>query len=229
MQVVHIKQKGRKTYSLQFDYTGTLIVKTGTNFFGTQVRQILRRHKKWIAEQYEVFMKVFRQIKHVSIENNSTIPIYGQNIRIYISNQDTDEVRMEFTGEAIKISKPHDYSMGMLRLDFLDFVKEISRKYIVSRVDYYSKKLGFSYNKVFIRSQKTKWGSCSTLHNLGFNYQLIFAPKKVIDYVVIHELCHLRQMNHSKSFWNEVKKCMPKYEEYKDWLHQNEYKVRVVI
>jgi predicted metal-dependent hydrolase len=229
MQVVHIKQKGRKTYSLQFDYTGTLIVKTGMNLFGSHVKQILKKHKNWISEQYETLMKVFRKIKHVSIENNSTIPIFATNTRIYISNLDTDEVKMEYNGVSIKITKPHNYSAGQLRIDFLDFLKEIARTYITKRVQFFANKNSFTFNKIFIRSQKTKWGSCSSLSNLSFNYQLIFAPKKVIDYVIVHELCHLRQMNHSKKFWDEVKKALPNYTEYKDWLHQNEYKVRVVL
>ena len=76
-------------------------------------------------------------------------------------------------------------------------------------------------NGFTIRDMKTRWGSCSSEKNLNFNWKLILAPPEVLDYVVVHELCHLKEMNHSKAFWDEVGKVMPEYETYKLWLKEN--------
>ena len=81
-----------------------------------------------------------------------------------------------------------------------------------------AKKVQVSYGRVTIRMQKTRWGSCSYEGNLNFNCLLMLAPEEVQDYVVFHELCHRKQMNHSKEFWSEVEKVCPDYKKQKKWL-----------
>lgn len=78
--------------------------------------------------------------------------------------------------------------------------------------------IGVSYGRITIRSQHTRWGSCSSRGNLNFNCLLMCAPPEVRDYVVVHELCHRKQMNHSPAFWAEVRQVLPDYEEQKNWL-----------
>jgi predicted metal-dependent hydrolase len=101
--------------------------------------------------------------------------------------------------------------------------KKNAKNYIVPRVNELAEKFGFDYNKIRITSASTRWGSCSSMRNLNFSYRLILIPKEVIDYVIIHELCHLRHMNHSKKFWTEVEKYMPTYKEKEKWLKKNAY------
>lgn len=89
------------------------------------------------------------------------------------------------------------------------------------RVAYYHQFTGGEYHTITIRDQKSRWGSCSSRGTLSFNYRLIFAPPKVLDYVVVHELCHLTHMDHSKNFWNMVEQIMPEYKTYKTWLKEH--------
>lgn len=89
---------------------------------------------------------------------------------------------------------------------------------IPERVAFFAEKLGVSYGRITIRNQKTRWGSCSSKGNLNFNCMLMLAPPKVLDYVVVHELCHRKEMNHSKAFWAEVEKVLPDYRIYVQWL-----------
>ena len=96
---------------------------------------------------------------------------------------------------------------------------------IPRRVAYYAEKLGVSYGKITLRQQKTRWGSCAANGNLNFNWLLILAPPEVLDYVVVHELCHRREMNHSQAFWNEVSAVLPGYKEQKKWLKDNGWKL----
>lgn len=102
--------------------------------------------------------------------------------------------------------------------------QEVCRK-IPERTAYFAEKIGVSYGRITLRQQKTRWGSCSANGNLNFNWLLILAPPEVLDYVVVHELCHRRQMNHSQAFWNEVSAVLPGYKEQKKWLKDNGWKL----
>lgn len=97
---------------------------------------------------------------------------------------------------------------------------EEALKVIPERVEYFAKVIGVTYGKITIRNQKTRWGSCSSKGNLNFNCLLMLAPPEVLDYVVVHELCHRKQMNHSKAFWSEVEKVLPDYKEVRKWLKE---------
>lgn len=97
---------------------------------------------------------------------------------------------------------------------------EEALKVIPARVEYFARVIGVTYGKITIRNQKTRWGSCSSKGNLNFNCLLMLAPPEVLDYVVVHELCHRKQMNHSKAFWLEVEKVLPNYKEVRKWLKE---------
>lgn len=94
--------------------------------------------------------------------------------------------------------------------------KEIARKIIMQRLVELNQGYGFLYKKVAIRNQKTRWGSCSKSGNLNFNYKIAFLGSEVLDYVIVHELCHLKEFNHSQNFWDLVAVEIPDYQEIQD-------------
>lgn len=98
---------------------------------------------------------------------------------------------------------------------------EKTRKIIAERVSYYAPKIGVTYNKITIRCQRTRWGSCSSSGNLNFNCLLSLFPRDIIDSVVVHELCHRRYMNHSPHFYAEIEKVFPDYHRCHSWLNKN--------
>lgn len=101
--------------------------------------------------------------------------------------------------------------------------KQQARKIILERVYLYSTRFGLRFNSVTVGkvAATTRWGSCSSDKNLNFNWKLIMAPLSVIDFVVVHELAHLSELNHSRSFWENVRKMLPLYREYRTWLKRN--------
>ncbi len=96
--------------------------------------------------------------------------------------------------------------------------RELARLIITERVAALSERYQFSYNRIFIKNQKRCWGSCSAQGNLNFNYRLIFLPEALMEYVIAHELCHLKELNHSKEFWVEVARIVPEYRALKQQL-----------
>ena len=98
---------------------------------------------------------------------------------------------------------------------------ERARRYIPERVRYYAPKVGVDYGYITIRCQKSRWGSCSSKGNLSFNCLLMLAPPEVIDSVVVHELCHRKEMNHSPAFYAQVLRVFPEYRTWRRWLKDN--------
>lgn len=113
-----------------------------------------------------------------------------------------DELKV-FKSEPLTVASKKDYRKE----------KERARKIITQRVQYFGKLYGFKFERIAIRAQRTRWGSCARNGNLNFNYKLIHLPEEIMDYIIVHELCHLDQMNHSKKFWFLVSEIIPNYRE----------------
>ena len=103
----------------------------------------------------------------------------------------------------------------------IEQLREQARKLVTERVRYYAPIIGVTYGKIAVRTQHTRWGSCSSKGNLNFNCLLALVPSEVLDYVIVHELCHRKELNHSERFWKEVERTLPDYKARKKWLKDN--------
>ncbi|MCR5459205.1 MAG: M48 family metallopeptidase [Acetatifactor sp.] len=120
-------------------------------------------------------------------------------------------VEKEMAAEAASPVQP-------LSMDEIRSLADEALRVIPERTAHFAPLVGVQYGRITIRNQKTRWGSCSSKGNLNFNCLLMLAPPKVLDYVIVHELCHRKEMNHSPRFWAEVAKIIPDYKIYEKWL-----------
>ncbi|HHW31261.1 MAG TPA: M48 family metallopeptidase [Clostridiaceae bacterium] len=181
-----------------------------------KVSEVRERSSNSVCRQFingEKLLYLGREYILEIVERNCGKPevfIKKNTMEVYISQGLSAETRKQVIKEAL---------IKWYRQRFAEIVKE--------RFDKYSLQVKAAPGKVVIKDQKTRWGSCSRKGNINLNWRLIMAPVDIIDYVVVHELCHLKIMNHSKDFWNLVMSILPNYHESRKWLKTNENRLRI--
>lgn len=126
----------------------------------------------------------------------------------------------QFEAVVPKLLSPSKQKL-LLKLAMLDWYLVNGKRIITDKVNYFTEKLGVPYNRITLKKVSSIWGSCSRRGNLNFNRKLIMAPHKIVDYVVIHEVCHLKEHNHSSAFWKLVASFDPDFKAHRKWLHDN--------
>ncbi len=152
--------------------------------------------------------------------------LFGQNYQLDIELVETPVrtvVSKDNTRLNVKIYKHFDETKKTQEIKdaLLRFYLEVGIGYITDKVNYYTKELGVEYSKIDIKKVSSIWGSCSGKNVLSFNRKLVMAPNEITDYVIIHEVCHLRERNHSSRFWGLVFKYDRYYKEHRRWLFKN--------
>jgi predicted metal-dependent hydrolase len=195
-----------------------LIVTVPRGYNINNVDSYLYTKSRWILRALDKI----NSIKHDQENNPSpnTIMYLGNSLnisKIHVENQSTELIR-DKNCLIVNIDSNNLNSQAN-QIEF--WLKNQAIIYLNQRTRYFAEKMNLSYNKLSIRNQKSRWGSCSRNKNLSFNWKLIMTPEYILDYVVIHELCHLREMNHSRNFWNLVSQYCPDWKEYRKWLNKN--------
>jgi predicted metal-dependent hydrolase len=132
----------------------------------------------------------------------------------FVSADDFIRKNAEWVLEKMKAMKKIGRNSLFARHDKVEYLKlkEHAREMVTRRLEKYAEFYGFEYKGVAIRNQKTRWGSCSSKGNLNFNYKILLLPQRHADYIIVHELCHLKEFNHGKRFWALVAQTFPDYE-----------------
>lgn len=158
------------------------------------------------------------QLKHGEIIARAPLRMNDKEIYSFIESKkswiEKNLAKMEEREKAISDVQPFTQ-------EEINALAEKAKVIIPERVKYYAYKIGVTYNRITIRCQRTRWGSCSSKGNLNFNCLLALFPLEVIDSVVVHELCHRKHMNHSPQFYAEIDKVFPEYKKWHKWLSDN--------
>jgi predicted metal-dependent hydrolase len=202
------KRRNSKNISIRVNKSG--IVKVTLPYYIPYIaaKNFINKNIDWIEKKLTLF----------NLQKN-TYYYLGENIRLIKKNQ-TDIKGFNYNfydNNLIVETDNHYYSEEDL---FFEWLKARANAYIPNKVDEFSRKYGFNYNKVTIKNLTSRWGSCSNKKNLSFNLKLMYFKHEVIDYVVVHELCHLKEMNHSKKFWELVEEIIPNHKEYRKTLNK---------
>ena len=206
----------RNTLSLEIDKLGKLIVRAPKKLPLDEIHNFISKKEKWIKEKQEkvkVHVETKQQIKY---EDGAEFFLTGKTYPLYfIANY---KYAMNFEDEQFKIDLAYKKYAKSL---FEQFYKIKAKNFIIPRVVKLSKDTGLKINDIKISSAIRRWGSCNSKKILNFSWRLVLAPEFAIDYVIIHELAHTKELNHSDRFWQIVEKLCPDYKLAEKWLKDN--------
>ena len=215
--LVKIVKGKRKTVTLKIISGAELLVKAPSAFSNTRLKELLEKKKKWILEHASVFTEEKNPFLSIRYIDGSKVYYMGKAYEFHVKYQEPDgegktEADIRKTNERISV-ETIDTSEEYVKKQMQTWYKNQARNEIIKMIQKYRPYIGEKIGTIRIKSQKSRWGSCSELGNLNFNWHLILLPESLMEYVVVHELCHLRYLNHSEDFWNCVKQILPDYKE----------------
>lgn len=221
-----VKHKRSKYMRLRVSSAGEIKLTVPTFTPSYQIANFLDSHKPWLEE---VLSHVKPAIKP-SLVSGSIIHIIDKEFTIKTYNkQDKPKAYIDDEAAIIHIftndeADKREIVAGLIR----DSLIEYGRKIIKHKSSHYARLLNTSFQRISIREQKTRWGSCSSSGNLNFNWKILLAPQSVFNYVVAHEIAHLREHNHSSRFWKLVADVCPDYQQSKRWLKNNAHSLEIL-
>ena len=219
MKIDHIIRTKRKSIALIIEQDGRLVVRAPMRVSDADIKRLVKQKERWIREKQ-------KQVKDKSTQSKPKVYMDGEEF-LYQGKSYKLKIVADLD-PALVLSRKFYLSLCSLpkaESVFIEWYREQARAVITERVKLYAARHGFKYRKFRITSAMTRWGSCSSMGNLNFTWRLVMAPLEVIDYVVVHELAHLRVNNHSKEFWNQVEHIMPDYKQRLRWLKENGQKL----
>ena len=211
----HITHPRSRTIKIKVEHPGKVVVVTPPKFPTSKVEEFIRRSEPWIKRQLEKL----KQARPFG-ETATTAMIFGKEYQKKPILQNNQKIGVAISGKELIIN-PVQLTEVSVSNELKRFLRSTAEKYIVPRTKQLATKMGVTFGTITLRQQKTRWGSCSSRGNLNFNWKLVHCPPEVIDYVIIHELAHRTQMNHSQKFWRLVEQYDPEYRIHTGWLKRH--------
>lgn len=206
----------RKTLQLAISPEGKLIVRAPLRLSMKQILQFAEEHRDWIEKNRSRVLEQRKNALATEFREGGRAYYLGQACRL----KSWDGKDFYLQGDKMLFPK----ALMDKPIDPLErWYRQRAREYINERLKYYSARTGIDFRSFGITSARKRWGSCSSKNSLNFAWRLIQAAPRAIDYVVVHELCHVIHKNHSRDFWKLVESIMPEYREQREWLREHQF------
>lgn len=221
-----IVRTNRKTVGINIDLEEGVVVRSPKKINDEKIEEIVKKKSDWILKKLEKLGEIKDKPAPKEFMSGEKLPYIGRRYRLKVKkDEDIKKAKVKlYQGKFIVKVNPNlkdNKRRETIRDEFISWYREHAVHKINERVDKYKDKVGVEPNKVKVKKQKKRWGSCSSKGNLNFNWKLIMAPMSIIDYLVVHELTHLLHSNHSRDFWETVETIIPDYEQKQEWLRVN--------
>lgn len=214
----------RKTVSISINRDGSVTVRAPLHVPDYEINQIVLQKKDWIKKKKNQVLDQTQLVHnkyHRDYDEVSTMPFRGKEYELrFIKHNGLKIPIIELQQDYFRVLYG-EYDKQKIRNAFRFWYMKRAKEIYMDRIAYYQAIIKEPIGVVRIKEQRSCYGSCSSKRNLNFNWKCILAPKEVLDYIVVHELTHLKEMNHSKKFWDQVAIFFPNYQLCRLWLREN--------
>ena len=213
--IPQIIRSRRKTIALVIQPNGELLIRAPKRATKRQINAMLTQHADWIAKKQVEAKETQAAFTPRQFADGETFPFLGANYALECVDVRNPKFALNGNFQLTKSAQ------GQVEQLFKGWYRQQARAVFTERVAYYAKEYSFDYAKLKLSSARTRWGSCSSNGNINLTWRLVMAPLEIVDYVVVHELSHLREHNHSKAFWAQVEAILPDYKSRRKWLKEH--------
>jgi predicted metal-dependent hydrolase len=215
------KSARARRVKLRVDLDGTVTVIVPSRARATGYEDFVRQHTDWILKQQARFAALRSEAGRGSLCTRNEVNYRGRTIPLTVYPIPGKRITLQYDGDRFVVYRPvHATDEDVQRL-FRSWFRDVAKALFAERVVALNAATNYTWRTIRIGEQKTKWGSCSTRGTLSFNWRLLMAPPEILDYVVIHELSHLKEPNHSAAFWALVEARCPNHKAHRRWLNKN--------
>lgn len=218
-KVYHRVKKSRQATRVRIKYRQGLFTLVVPENIDINSEEVLKQNSDWILRKIEDFREIEEEIPFRNYQAGEVYSVLGEEKVVKVETSRSNSVNEDI------VLASHLVDRTGIKDQLEKALRNFVRSAIEEKVDSFSDRISGEHNRVYIRDQKTRWGSCSGQDNLNFNWRLVFGPEKVLEYVVVHEMVHLEHRDHSEKFWRRVEEILPNYSESREWLNENSHKL----
>ena len=211
-------RRRRKTMTLRIDRQGRVVIRVPLYTVEKEVDRFFEQNRAWVAKKLAERQAIQRMCKPKSFAPGEEFLFLGKSYPLWLGETNGKVPTLSFCSRGFTLPENHASKARDL---FITWYKTKAWEKITERALYFSKRLDLIPQGIRLMTARTQWGSCSPDNRLSFNWKLVMASDAFIDYVVAHELLHVKEKNHSPRFWEALKSLMPDYKERKAWLDDN--------
>lgn len=220
LHIDRIVRSRRKSFTIQIDEKGTLIVRAPTTASDRSIYELVAKKQAWIEQKLQLVTERRGNMRNRKFRDGDLYLYLGRWYPLSLESMQTKGSRLQLEGGRFLLDMNERHRARDL---MIAWYRSQAKQMLTELASRYARSIGLSYRKISITGAQKRWGSCSSAGNLNFSYRIVMAPEEVISYVVVHELAHLSEQNHSHRFWNLVAEIMPGYRKHRHWLGVNGY------
>ena len=192
----------------------------------SRVRDLIEKKSPWIKRKLKE-AELAAPPKPKELVSGETFSYLGRNYRLKVLPGNSSSLKLRGGCLEASISGFSKTQEEEVRSLLVDWYHRHAQERLEEKTHRYAKVLQVEPNCVSVKDYKSRWGSCSTTGDISYNWRIVMAPHRIVDYVVVHELCHLLEHNHSAVYWRHVERIIPDFQECREWLKQNSKRLRI--
>ncbi len=211
----------RTTADIVIERDGRVLVRAPESVSDERIEDMVEAKRLWIYKNLAEWRDLNATRVLREYRNGEGFLYLGRSYRLMLVAEQAEPLLLKNGRFCLRRDMVEEGAIETAKAAFRDYYISRGAERIIQRVNYYAPKVGVTPQDVNVRELGNRWASCSPSGNLAFNWKCMLAPQTIIDYIVVHELCHFYHLDHTDAFWNEVDKVLPNYAERKEWLRVN--------